>query len=1528
MTPPESSPPASPSAEQPAPVIETAATPEANPYVGPRAFNTGEKLYGRDRESAELVDLLIAERIVLLYSPSGAGKSSLVNAAVIPQMQKQGFLVLPPTRVNLEPSEEAKAHPSFNRFVCSLMQSLNTELLEADRFTTEELLSFHLNTFMQAYRARLSSQGQPDAQEISPLLIIDQLEEIIRVDPANREAKAEFFQQLGELLRDRSLWVLLIIREDFLAALDPYLRYVPTRLATRYRLDFLEAPAAVEAIKQPAREYNVTFSDEAAQKLVDDLRRIRVQQADGTAIDQPGPYVEPVQLQVVCRRLWPMIQHKELVTVEDVTGLGSIDDALADYYASQVKHAAEASGVSERQIREWFDRKLITLQGMRGQVLMSPEVSDGLPNTVIKILQGSYLVRSDKRGNAVWFELAHDRLVRPIRRNNAEWFSAHLSVFQRQADLWNSQGRTEGLLLTGEDYLQARAWAESHADELLPFEKEFLQACTHAYQAMQRERRMNLLVRGAAVLMTILAIVALFFFLQAQDRERQARLAEEEARRQEAIAEQQKTLADQQAELARQQTRIANLNSQIAEARQLAASSVSYLSIDPELSVTLALRAVQTLDLSQPETRDAFFQAQDALRRAMPAMRIERVLKDPNLDAAHAGTAWSAAFTPSGQRVASAGNDGTVKIWEVLSGRLIQTIQVFTPASDEYGVTAIAFSPNGKTLAAATGDGRIFLYSTTDWEELDELNAHKGVIWGLTFSPDGNFLASGGADTVVRLWDLTNNRLALELKGHTGTVEALTFNNDGSRLASAGADKVALVWDTGSARIVYSLVGHTGIVNGVAFSPDGKRLATAGGEDRTIRIWDMTNGKLIMPITGHRDWVYSIAFSHDGRMLISTSADRTIRFWETTYGRPLMTLFGHTNQIFGLALSPDGKRIVTASEDRSVRIWNIAPEGSREYFTIDNHSAGYDLALSPDGNLLLTAGRDGQARLWEVSTHRLVTTLSGHKAIIEGVAFSADGKRMATAGRDGLAIVWDATTFQQLLTFTQHTAEIWDIAFSPDGAHLATASNDGTVKIWDATSGQVLFNLTPVPGWGGAFSLAFSPDGTLLASGYAGSQVVLWNTTDGSRKAILHGHTDTVQALAFSPDGQLLASAGDDGNIILWNLSSTKFGEGQAPLRSRGETIFGLAFSPNGKYLLAGGAEGIATVWNLEERQPAFNLYGHTDRIYAVLFSRDGQRMYTTGADATLRAYLFDFKELMDLASRRTSRQFTEEECRQLLNVACPADVGATTEGPATASLKRPGDMPAIIENEINDTDSSTTASEHRAPGGEDYTYNLFERPFNADDMSIYYPDLDIQRAWLSHDEEWIYVTITLAGGRGESGLLGNYAVELDLDVDGRGDFLITSLAPGVDWSTNGVRIWQDTNRDVGNGIPYQSDPPQDGNGYDTLLFDQGNGDSPDLAWARLSPTVPNSVQIAFQRKVINNDPVFGWLVWASRDLFKTAWFDYNDHFTSQQAGSALIDQANYPIKALAGLDNTCRGANGFDATGLRSYCQPEPSTP
>jgi hypothetical protein len=504
-----------------------------NPYVGPRAFeeNESQLFFGRDAEIEILAGLVMARRAALLFAPSGAGKSSLLKAGLIPELTRQETVgrgrrartyqkmrVLPVLTVG-GPIPAGMQHPIANVYVFRALLSLQRD---AD---PEALAS---QTLVGAL-ASLFGQPEPDAQvpeaSMSPpatLLIFDQFEEIFTHDPTRRQDREGFFQQVNQALEVYpTLHVLFSMREDYIAELTPYTGLLPEQLRPRFRLEFLGEAAALLAIQQPASQAGLEFTDAAAAALALDLRRVRVQRLDGTMEQQVGDYVEPVQLQVVCHRLWQKLSPGATQVVEaDVEAVGDVDSALAGYYAERVAAIAAETGVSERTIRDWCDRHLITEQGIRGQVLQDQEESQGLANAAIWLLVSAHLVRAEKRRGATWFELTHDRLIEPVRVDNADWREANLSPLQRQAALWEDENRPERLLLRSQALAEARNWAEAHRNELTHLEQEFIDESVKAGR-LQSAKRLRVLLLGAAVVVALLATLAILAFLGGEEARRQ-----------------------------------------------------------------------------------------------------------------------------------------------------------------------------------------------------------------------------------------------------------------------------------------------------------------------------------------------------------------------------------------------------------------------------------------------------------------------------------------------------------------------------------------------------------------------------------------------------------------------------------------------------------------------------------------------------------------------------------------------------------------------------------------------------------------------------------------------------------------------------------------------------------------------------------------------------------------------------------------------------------------------------------------------
>jgi WD40 repeat protein len=327
----------------------------------------------------------------------------------------------------------------------------------------------------------------------------------------------------------------------------------------------------------------------------------------------------------------------------------------------------------------------------------------------------------------------------------------------------------------------------------------------------------------------------------------------------------------------------------------------------------------------------------------------------------HADAVRAVAWSPSGSRLASAGADAKVILWDTATGAVVRVIE-----GHEDEVTAVAFSPDP---SPASGQG-----------SLRPAGAGSGQA-----GQAGRWLATGSLDGTARLWEATTGAERHKFGGHTGPVTSVAFSSDGGWLVSGSWDGTIKFWDTETGQELRSLSEHANSVQAVAVSPDGS-LVASGSWDRTVRLWYASDpspdaagsgqgGKELSAIVGHKGPVASVAFSPDGRWLVSGSWDRTVKIWEIESGREVRTLAGHADSVQSVSISPDGLWIASASADGTVRVWEAAT--GREVHTLRGHGGpALAVSFSPTGRRVATGGYDTTVRIWETATGREVRKLS------------------------------------------------------------------------------------------------------------------------------------------------------------------------------------------------------------------------------------------------------------------------------------------------------------------------------------------------------------------------------------------------------------------------------------------------------------------------------------------------------------------------------------------------------------------------
>ncbi|GAA3151070.1 WD40 repeat domain-containing protein [Streptomyces rectiviolaceus] len=1159
------------------------------PYRGLASYRQQDArwFFGRERSTDALVaQLRAAEKtggLVMLVGASGAGKSSLLNAGLVPTLQN-GALSDADSQagpvLQLVPGSDPLAE--LTRQIPELAHAVS--VAEEAAVTGPGTPQF-ANAVRESVAAWARRQTPTAAR---PVVIVDQFEETFTLS-SDEASKRTFIQVLqaacspGDAGDPAPALVVLGIRADFY---EQCLRYPELADALQHRhmvLGPLTTTELRDAVTGPAKAVGLELEPGLAELIVREV-----------STDGPRGTHDAGVLPLLSHALLATWQRRKTgrLTLAGYRAAGGIQGAVAasaERAWSDLDPAARTAArlLLLRLVRLGEDTQATRRRGARRQ-LAEESTDPGKTEESLEALVRARLVTLD----AETVEITHEALLHAWPRLR-DWIDEDRNDnllrqrLEEDGRTWEDADRDTSLLYRGSRLEQARAWRKTAGGTFLTRGAvEFLAA------SARLRRRTVLIIRGAVAALVVLAMVAVVSAVVAWQQ------------RDDAVFEQVVAEAD----------RVQDTDPSLSAQLDLVAHDLRpddedttnrLLSIvnAPLATPLLGHKGAVYLTSFSPNGRFLATASYDRTVRLWDVSDRSRPKPLGKPLTGHKSWVSSAVFSPDGNTLATASDDGTVRMWNVQDPSNPRPLG--SPLTGHDGaIYLVAFSPDGRTLASASDDHTVRLWNVGDPSRpkaLGALTGHTAAVRSVAFSPGGRTLAAGGDNGTIRLWNIADPRrpkpIDKVLTGHTGTVHSVAFSPDDRTLASGSSDNAIRLWNVTDPRHAKSLgeplTGHTGAVWSVAFNPGGTMLAAASA-DSTASLWNIRDpahpSQVGEPLAGSSGEMYALGFSPDGRTLATGSGDNKVRLWSI----PTSDMVGRIG-----AFRPDGKVLATAAHDDQLRLWNVERPNRPVTLSKPFKPPGGDVrspVFSPDGHTLAVLTGDRAVQLWNVTDptrpvpHGPPVALRTRFAA--ALTFSPDGRTLATADTDRTIQLWDVSDPSHLrkrgAPLTGHKGYVNSLAFGTDGRTLASASADGTIRLWNVSDPRHATRLgKPLKGHLGPINeLAYSPDGRTLASGSDDGTVRLWNVAD-PRKATrlgapLTGHTDAVMSLTYSQDGRTLASGANDNTVRLWDVThpsnASPIGQSMSPNAKTGSF---LSFSPRGEMLGVSSGTDTVRLWNL-----------------------------------------------------------------------------------------------------------------------------------------------------------------------------------------------------------------------------------------------------------------------------------------------------------------------------------------------------------
>lgn len=1187
----------------------TSSTPltHAHPYRGLFAFREEDApfFFGREEFTNRQLNRIEEQPLIAIVGPSGSGKSSVVFAGLIPSLREGGDWLISDFRPGSRP---------FQALAESLIPLLEPEMSEIDQLVETKKLAGAMisgDLALPDVVARILSKS-PETERM--LLVIDQFEELFTLCPSEHIQRtfldlllvvleAQGFQQ------NRTLSIVLTIRADFLGQALDYRPLADALQQANLILGPMNKQELGRAIANPAGKLGISFEAGLINRILSDVG------------DKPGnlPLLEFALTLLWERRVGRRLTHSAYETI------GRVEGALARY-ADEVY--GKLSPIEQNQARRIFMQMVRPGQQTEDtrRVASRAELGEAQWALVQDLADARLLVTGRDPAGYETVEVVHEALIRSWSRLQ-EWLNTDRAfrIWQERlrASLrqWQISEHDSGALLRGVPLAEAEEWFKQHKEDLNRAERHFIQSSINhreqqraerekEAQARRQERRARArLQRVATWGLGIGLVIALVLAVLAASQWR--------------VATQQRELADQQIDIARR--RLSAL---------LAAQSNGLISSEYDLALLLGVRASQVY--ITPDAQSSL------LTTLLSNTGLVSYLRG------HTEQINALAFNPDDTILASASHDGTIRLWNVATGR-----PSTEPLSGhEQPVADIAFHPTEPLLASAGNDGTVRVWDISRAvPTATVLEGHNGVVQSVTFSPDGNWLVSGGVDKMVRVWDVQAMALYGEpLAVHTSFVSSVAFSSDGNWLASGGQDDVVWLWEweDGTATPTRQLTGHTDWVNGVAFSPDNQTLASASN-DQQVLLWEVQSGELLSTTIGIDNWVRDVAFDPAGARLLTNDGANGATLWDSQSGQRLRNVaVSDATTTFAIALSRDGSLMAVGDNNGSVILWTTSALPAFAEVIYPPEPETVAVAYNETAQLMAMATSDGRVTIMDMSSEAELGVWDVGNDITV-MQFSPDGSRLAVSDGDLAIRFWDVAEGAELETRLEgHVSAVRVINFSPDGKWLASGSDVGSLYIWDAGSLEVVGN--PINVSGTVRAIAFHPNNRQVAVGIENNFTGFFYLWDVAEQSSVTGNIRTpsnVGSLSFDESGDWLAIGSANGGFSIYDFAAGDYLISQTTNPLAG-TVNHVLFDLDDGWLVLADSIGQVMLWDIVEDKMVGQPFSYRqEQLGQMALIDGGDSLLSFYGDGEVVDWTLRLEDWHRVACSMANRDLTPEEWEQ-----------------------------------------------------------------------------------------------------------------------------------------------------------------------------------------------------------------------------------------------------------------------------------------